>query len=270
MKTNQKLPIADCRLQPESALPRRRVAALPRRRAAHDSTVQLFNALTLCRAFTLIELLTVIAVIGIIAALIFPVASTVKRQTMIHSAQAQMAQLETALERYKSAYGFYPPASAWALTNQLFYELEGTTNNGIAYMTLDHLATIPAASVGTVFGAGVGGFMNCNKPGADESARQAQSFLPDQNTRQFATVTVAGTSVSLVVTPVGGPDSAYNPLGTAPAAPADHSGVNPWRYLYPGTNNPGSYDLWIQLVIAGNTNLICNWTKSVEINTALP
>ena len=83
-------------------------------------------------AFTLVELLTVIAVIGVIAALIFPVAGTVKRQTILHNAQAQMAQLETALERYKSVYGFYPPARPnGPLTNQLYYELEGTflTNN---------------------------------------------------------------------------------------------------------------------------------------------
>ncbi|MGP8021954.1 MAG: type II secretion system protein, partial [Limisphaerales bacterium] len=90
-------------------------------------------------AFTLIELLTVIAVIAVIAALIFPVASTVKRQVDIHNAQAQMAQLETALENYKSACGFYPPSCPnGPLTNQLYYELEGTfqTNNGTpSYMT---------------------------------------------------------------------------------------------------------------------------------------
>ena len=63
-------------------------------------------------AFTLIELLTVIAVIAVIAALILPVGGAVRRQAFIHNAQAQMSQLETAIERYKSAYGFYPPASS--------------------------------------------------------------------------------------------------------------------------------------------------------------
>jgi hypothetical protein len=129
-------------------------------------------------------------------------------------------------------------------------------------MTLDHLATIPAGSVGTVFGAGVGGFMNCSKPGADEAAARAENFLTELNTNQFNAVTVNGVQVNLLVTPVGGPDSGYTPLGLPD--------VNPWRYLYPGTNNPDSYDMWIQLVIAGKTNLICNWTKSVEINTTLP
>jgi prepilin-type N-terminal cleavage/methylation domain-containing protein len=213
--------------------------------------------------FTLVELLTVIAVIGIIAALIFPVARTVKRQTILHSAQAQMAQLQTALERYKSVYGFYPPGSSRALTNQLYFELEGTFLTNISgadyYMTLDHVSRIPVTLLGTAFGAGVGGFMNCEKPGAPPDAPHAENFLTDLNTNQFNPVMVAGTAVDLMVTPVGGPDSSYTPLLLPD--------VNPWRYVYPGTKNPGSYDLYIQLVIGGKTNLVCNWTKSVQINT---
>ena len=119
--------------------------------------------------------------------------------------------------------------------------------------------TIAANSVSNVFGAGVGGFMNCNKPGADESVQQAQNFLPDLNTNQFQAVTIGTTPVNLLVSPLGGPASVYNPLPQA-------AGVNPWRYAYPGTYNPGSYDLWIQLDIAGITNLVCNWTKQVQIN----
>ena len=85
-----------------------------------------------CRAFTLIELLTVIAVIAVIAALIFPVAGTVKRQAYLHNAQAQMSQLQTAMERYKSAYGFYPPACPnGPVTNQLYFELEGTIRTNV-------------------------------------------------------------------------------------------------------------------------------------------
>jgi len=261
MKNNQKLPIADCRL----VFKTQRTMLFP------GSIVNRKSQIVNVRAFTLIELLTVIAVIAVVAALIFPVANTVKRQAYIHNAQAQMSQLETALERYKSAYGFYPPSAPnGPLTNQLYFELEGTVltnvNGTPSYMTLDHTATIPANKVGSVFGAAVGGFMNCNKPGGDESTQRAQDFLPDINTNQVQTVTVSATPVGLLVTPLGGPDGNYYPLGPSPPAPADHIGVNPWRYAYPGTNNPGSYDLWIQLMIAGNTNLICNWTKTVQIN----
>jgi hypothetical protein len=62
---------------------------------------------------------------------------------------------------------------------------------------------------------------------------------------------------------VGGPDAQYQPLGLPD--------VNPWRYNSSSpTNNPGSYDLWIQLAFGGKTNLICNWSKQVQINSPLP
>ena len=69
--------------------------------------------------------------------------------------------------------------------------------------------------------------------------------------------------MTLLICSVGGPDAIYHPLGV--------QDLNPWRYnsLNP-TNNPGSYDLWIQLRIGGKTNLICNWTKQVQINSPLP
>ena len=79
-------------------------------------------------AFTLIELLTVISIIGVLAALLFPVLKGVKRQQFIRNAQAEMAQLETAIERYKATYGFYPPDNpGYPLVNQLYFELMGTT-----------------------------------------------------------------------------------------------------------------------------------------------
>jgi prepilin-type N-terminal cleavage/methylation domain-containing protein len=259
MKTKQKLPIADGRW----LLKKQRAIVFP------GSIVNRKSQIVNVWAFTLIELLVVIGVIAVLAALILPVASAVKKKAFIQTAQAQMAQLETAIDRYKSTYGFYPPAGPnGPLTNQLYYELEGTIRTNVSgvdsYVTLDHSAQIPVSSLSSVFGTGVGGFMNCNKPGGDESVQQAQNFLPELNTNQVNTVTVGATPVKLLVTPSGGPDLGYNPLGSLPA---DHLGVNPWRYNSANPNhNSGSYDLWIQLLIAGNTNLICNWSKQVQIN----
>lgn len=227
-------------------------------------------------AFTLIELLTVIAIMGVIAALILPVVGAVKKRQYIYNAQAEMAKLETAIERYHAAYGFYPPSptnsptagvgNESTLYNQLFYELEGTTGDGnSSYTNLDGSDTIKAADVPKAF-PGVGGFMNCTKPGAGEDSPKARNFLPDLTPNQIArwcTNYNNNFGVTLIISSVGGPDALYKPLGV--------QDLNPWRYNSSSpTNNPGSYELWIQLVIGKQTNLICNWTKQVQINNPLP
>ena len=222
-------------------------------------------------AFTLIELLVVIAIMGILAALIFPVVGAVKKRQYINNTQAEMAKLETAIDRYKAAYGFYPPSPTNSPTvgnpssfvNQLYYELVGTTNNNLVYQTLDGSAQINASDVPTAF-PGVGGFVNCSKPGGGEDASAARNFLPDLRPNQMGTIKATGNVwVTNLITAVGGPDATYQPLG--------QQDVNPWRYNSSNpTNNPGSYELWVQLVIGKQTNLICNWTKQVQINSPLP
>ncbi len=234
-------------------------------------------------AFTLIEMLAVIAVIGVLVALIFPVIGAVKRRQYISHAQAEMAQLETAIERYKATYGFYPPdnqvqndpAAQRFQVNQLYYELTGTTNinsdpgQSPVYQSLRNptLPKLTGANVQSIFG--VGGFMNCSKPAGGEDVSVARNFLPELRAAQVANnytnhVSRKEPGVTLLVTSVGGPSSRYAPLNL--------TDVNPWRYNSSSpTNNPGSYDLWVQLVIAqGQTNLICNWTKQVLVNNPLP
>jgi len=235
-----------------------------RRRLSAGSIVNRKSKIANELAFTLVEVLTVIAIIGVIAALIFPVASAVKRRAFIQTAQTEMSQIETAIERYHSAYGFYPPASTRTLNNvpvsQLYYELSGTFITNGNFETLDGSVQISPANVQAAFG--VSGFMNCNKPGADETSAHAQDFLPDLKLSQIGAITNNGVTTSNLVTSAGGPDSDYQPCGQLD--------VNPWRYVYPGTNNPSSYDLWVQLKIAGQTNLICNWDSRVQINKPLP
>jgi prepilin-type N-terminal cleavage/methylation domain-containing protein len=222
------------------------------------------------RAFTLIELLTVIAVIAILAAFAVPLVGSIKKREYINKSQAEMAQLETAIESYKSAYGFYPSSSAiasqyGALTNQLYFELLGTTNSNSAggqFQTLDGSAKIDGTTASETFG--VAGFMNCNKGNSDESSTPARAFLADLKPAQSITLFTNATSiVKILIGSVGGPDASYQPLGTP--------NVNPWRYVSPGINNPNGYDLWIQLVIKpGQTNLVCNWSKQIQINSSLP
>ena len=80
-----------------------------RRRRSHRPSLRTLDPRR-STAFTLIELLVVIAIMGILAALIFPVAGAVKKHQYLYNTQAQMEQLETAIDRYKAAYGFYPPS----------------------------------------------------------------------------------------------------------------------------------------------------------------
>jgi prepilin-type N-terminal cleavage/methylation domain-containing protein len=224
-------------------------------------------------AFTLIELLVVIAIMGVLAALLFPVVGAVKKRQYIFNTQAEMAKLETAIDRYKATYGFYPPdnqqSPANPKVNQLYYELTGTINldvNNPNYQSLDGAPpTLTGVNVTKAFG--VGGFMNCSKSAGGEDASAARNFLPDLKPNQVWNYTNAPATegVNLLVSSVGGPDAIYQPLGSPD--------VNPWRYNSSNpTNNPGSYELWIQLSIGSTNklNLICNWTKQVQINSPLP
>ncbi len=214
-------------------------------------------------AFTLVELLVVITIIAVLAAFTVPVLDTIKRRQVISHTQAELGQLQAAIDSYHDAYGFYPPDNPNALVNQLYYELEGTTNNGAIYTTLDGSSSIKVSDVTTAF-PGVGGFVNCSKPGSGGDSPAARNFIHELRPNQTGTVTNAVPSFgfTILVASVGGPDSTYQPLG----APD----LNPWRYNSSNpTNNPGSYALWVQLVIQGKTNLICNWNKQVRINSPL-
>jgi prepilin-type N-terminal cleavage/methylation domain-containing protein len=222
------------------------------------------------RAFTLIELLTVISIIGILAALLFPVFSSVKKRSLINHADAEMAQLETAIDRYKAAYGFYPPDNTNnPAINQLYYELTGTTNlaNG-DFETLDGSSTIAPADATSFFG--VGGFINCTTTNSPEDAPKARDFLPDLKPNQIGSVTngLPGPNnyANLIVSSIDWPTATNAPISGAQT----HN--NSWRYNSSSpTNNPGAYDLWLQIVIKpGQTNLVCNWSKQVQINSPLP
>lgn len=243
-----KLPIADCRLPVEKPEGARRWFQIVNRESK------------IADGFTLVELLVVISIIAVLAAFIIPALSSVKRHQYITHAQVEMGQLKAAIDSYHSAYGFYPPGNGTnGLVNQLYYELEGTTNNNSAYITLDGSASINVSDVPNAF-SGAGGFVNCSKPGSAEDSRAAQNFIHELSPRQTATVSNSPPTFgfTVLVSAVGGPDPTYMPLKA--------SGVNPWRYVSPGVNNPTSYDLWIQLRISGKTYLVCNWSKEVQVN----
>lgn len=190
------------------------------------------------RAFTLIELLVVIAVIGILAGLLFTAMPAVTGARMKSVARAELTQLSTAIEAYKAKYNSYPPANpASGLTNNpLYFELVGTTFNGSTYRTLDE--SYSAAS-GITNGFKIAGLVNsASSAGGDDNQAAVIPFLKDLKPTQLAT---NNSNARILVCSADGTPWSYN-------------SANP-------TNNPGSFDLWVDLVIGGKTNRIANWNR---------
>jgi prepilin-type N-terminal cleavage/methylation domain-containing protein len=205
--------------------------------------------------FTLIELLVVIGIIVVLAGMLFAALPAISRVKTNSRLKTEMRQVQTAIEAYKAKLGYYPPDNSgnpnWAI-NQLYYELLGTrrTNEGgtVYYYTLDGTAkiaeTTPAFT--TAFGGGtkVTGFMNCTRGTGDDTVRAENFFKGALRTGQ-----------SYVASPVAA-------LGSGIDGPfMIGSKINPWRYNSSSpTNNPGTFDLWIDYDMGGKSNRICNWS----------
>jgi prepilin-type N-terminal cleavage/methylation domain-containing protein len=212
-----------------------------------------------CRArpaFTLIELLVVIAVIAVLAAMIIPITGAVNRNKLRAKARVELERVATGIDLYKAKMGHYPPDNPGnPATNQLYFELLGTTfTNGI-YTTLDGSALVKAADLGTVFGGSptprVGGFMNTTQGGGSDESRSASAYLKGLKPDEVALIyTNSGDTVKILVAGVPPPPNALNNISYVSSNP---------------TNNPNSYDLWVDIVISGKTNRISNWNSQIMV-----
>jgi prepilin-type N-terminal cleavage/methylation domain-containing protein len=220
-------------------------------------------------AFTLIELLIVIAIISIIAGMIFPSIRAVNRIKRVALARAEMNQVQSCIEAYKSRLGHYPPDNRSSSRNepvpglnQLYYELAGTLYSDGRFTVKDNTAeTLSSAMIVTIFGTGVSGFVNTERGNSDEG-RSALQLLKGFRPGQIASISMTNPATGLtsqghvLVCTVPGPD---------PNVPALNNGsppLNPWRYVSSSpTNNPNSYDLWTDLTINGKVLRVCNWSN---------
>jgi len=215
------------------------------------------------RAFTLIELLVVIAIISVLAAMIIPVVGAVNRNKQIKLAQTQLAGLVLAIDNYKAKLGFYPPDNPNnPVTNQLYFELLGTTNHLVAkvpdrWVTLDGSAQISSKTAPTIKQVfNVDGIANSGtRVQSDDAGSAASTFLNNLTPNQIGTIDPANPNIKILVCSVTWPpDKMPAPIQLNPS-------LNPFRYIssHP-TNNANSYDLWVDVVTAGKTNRVCNWS----------
>lgn len=218
-------------------------------------------------AFTLIELLVVIAVIGILAALIFPVIGVIKDKEKIKVAQSELSQVEAAIDAYKARRGTYPPDDpANPVINPLYYELEGTTmtnvSGSVSYTTKDGSSTVTAGDLQTYFG--VSGLVNVSRGSGDEAVK-ADTFLVQLRPNQIGQLTVPASQPLILVSSVGWDnDNAGQQI--VPSTVTSAMRLTPIQYnsSHP-TNNPTSYDLWIDILIRGKTNRVCNWGTGKQV-----
>ncbi len=238
----------------------------------------------LFHGFTLIELLMVMAIIGTVAALIFPATAALQRKQKIAVAQSELKQVETAIEDYKSKTGFYPPDNPGnPVLNQLYFELEGTfltiTNGAQVFITLDGSSQIDQGAVPVLYNnLAVVGFANCSKSlrGTDD-APPALNFLKGLKPNQIGQMVIRSGEApknTLLVCSVSWPFKVPNDptrpekITSDPTqfAHAAEGGLNPWCYVSTNpTNNPHSYDLWVDLLIKDRTYRVSNWSQQPQL-----
>jgi prepilin-type N-terminal cleavage/methylation domain-containing protein len=213
-------------------------------------------------AFTLVELLVVMAVIATLAAILFPAFSAFKKNAAKKKARAEMVKVIMAIESYKAQMGHYPPdhvitTGVDPLVNSLYFELSGTTNTGSDFVTLDGAARILVGSVAGTFGRD--GFVNCSKGGGDDNAQPAHDFLKGGLRLSNYGDTPPPANLRLLTCSIKWPEANGSAIPGVPL-------LNPWRYVSTGpTNNPGHYDLWVDIVVGGQTNRISNWNERAQL-----
>jgi prepilin-type N-terminal cleavage/methylation domain-containing protein len=207
--------------------------------------------------FTLIELLVVIAVIALLAGMIFPVTGVVNKIKIRSKARAELARIELAIDGYKSKLGYLPPGNStnYALS-PLYYELAGTSRQGMTFETLDKSSTI---IVGDLLLFGVTGFMNSMVGSGGDEGPVSQRFLTGARPAPTAAIgTGADTSQlpKVLITSIPWNVDKFGVLfpQNPAVSPVFYNPTNP-------TNNPTSYDLWVDVTVGDKTNRISNWSR---------
>ncbi|MBU6402438.1 MAG: hypothetical protein KGS61_19130 [Verrucomicrobia bacterium] len=176
--------------------------------------------------------------------------------TVCAGIRAQRRQVEAALEAYQARFGFYPPdhvvrrqpLTVDPVRNPLVYELAGVLYNPTnKTFELEHLEPADAKYVLDFFQCT--GFKNCGQRPQEIRRLLALSPLPVRQLHDDPDVFVLAYQVPWE--------------GLAPEV-VEQFQVSPWRYVASGpTNNPGRYDLWLEVRTRRQSVIVGNW-KAVD------
>lgn len=90
--------------------------------------------------------------------------------------------------------------------------------------------------------------------GSGDEGHPATAFLTGLKPPQIGGIYTNGTAVAKVL-------ACSVPWPGTTNAPVSGTTINPFRYNSSNpTNNPTTYDLWVDVIIAGQTNRFCNWS----------
>lgn len=211
-------------------------------------------------AFTLIELLTVIAIIAILAGITLGLTSAARNARTNSRATTELQQLRTAIDSYKADRSAFPPDHALPpgspnkvdpVVNQLFYELRGVDVVNGAFRVKGGQESIEPDQVRAVFGRG--GFLNASVDPSEPS----KTYL-DAKASSVNRVSINNVNVDLLVTAF--PWGMSAPEAAPLQAYGEKSKANPWRYVSTSaTNNPGGYDLWMEVWVGNDKRVFKNW-----------
>jgi hypothetical protein len=162
--------------------------------------------------------------------------------------------VEQAIATYKIDKGFYPPDNkegnkpVLPVPNALYYELGGAVydKNSDLFTPLLGGNPVLSADLNTTFHT-----RGINNAGIDDGGEgpRAKAYITDLKPNQHGK-TVSGLEV----------------IGTTVDGPLMYNTINPFRYVSTNpTNNPSSFDLWVDVIVAGRTNRISNWSDQPEI-----
>lgn len=216
--------------------------------------------------FTLIELLVVISVIAVLAGLLVGLAPQATARIRESRTRAELQKLVTGIEAYKARFGVYPPDHVTGrladgtpvvdpVINPLFYELtgvmvvrQGAEGYFVPVADSDQVqARLFPTQLEAVFGRD--GFVN-----AQLTNGVRRLFRMDFKESQHAEIS-SSPDIEVLVAPVPWP-----PNSGFPPPIASRPRLNPWRYNSSNpVHNPGSYDLWAEIIVRGRKEIIGNW-----------